>query len=67
MDRDELYRVTTLFLVSMLVLNADLSATAFPMSLFTGLATVVALAAMILAPSYVLADAVVSLQDRLGS
>jgi hypothetical protein len=51
----------------MLVLNADLSGATFPTSLFTGLASVVALAVMILTPSYVLADAIVSLRDRLGS
>ncbi|MDS0298698.1 hypothetical protein NDI76_08080 [Halogeometricum sp. S1BR25-6] len=65
-NRDELYRVATLFLVSTLVPNANLSGTAFQTGLLAGLASAVALAVMILAPSYVLADAIVSLRDRLG-
>lgn len=66
MDRDELYRVLTLFLVATLVVNADYSSVTFPASVLVGLAYYAALLVVVVAPSYLLADLILVALDRLS-
>lgn len=66
MHRDELYRVLTLFLVATVVLGSDFSSLAFPVRAPAALGYYVAFLAAILAPSYLLADLILVVLDRLS-
>ncbi|MFK5603736.1 hypothetical protein [Haloferax volcanii] len=61
MERNELYHVVGLFLLSMVTLTCDFSGFTFPASIFSGLAQIVSYAVMVIAPSYVIADIAVQL------
>lgn len=63
MDRTELYHIIGLFLLAMMTLTNDFSLLTFPVSIFGYLAYLVSYAVMIIAPSYVIADAVVGLTE----
>ncbi|WP_224268362.1 hypothetical protein [Haloprofundus salinisoli] len=64
MDRNELYHIVGLFLLAMMTLTSDFSSLTFPASIFGSIAFFISFAVMILAPSYVIADAVVGLTQR---
>lgn len=64
MNRNELYQIIGLFLLSMITLRGDFSPLTFPASIFGGIAIVVSFAVMILAPAYVITDIVIELSER---
>lgn len=66
-NRDELLRTLSLFFLAAAVVGVDPGAGAtFPASVLLGLATLLAHLTLILAPSYLAADLLLVVRDRLS-